>query len=171
MLVLAAVPGIVAILIAAALLGQTEIPYSAANFNDKMELEYSKHKLKSVSFGVTDRIVSEKSQVLDIKQNGDATYVLIENGQSKPPVRFQLDERQMLRLVAFVKETGISSIPAESLSRHDGLKEYEKSVLRITLNGKHSEITWTQHNATEFIPPIITQMEAELAGLIRLAER
>ena len=48
---MAAIPAIMAILIAIPLLTQPEIPFSAANPNDKIEIEYTKHQLKKISHG------------------------------------------------------------------------------------------------------------------------
>ena len=63
-IVAASIPAIIALLIAIPLLTQPEIPYSAANPNDRIELEYTKHDLKKVSFGVTERAGSQKTEIL-----------------------------------------------------------------------------------------------------------
>ena len=44
-LVIAAIPAIIAILIAIPLITKSDIPYSAANPNDVIEIEYTKHQL------------------------------------------------------------------------------------------------------------------------------
>ena len=167
---LAAIPGIVAIMIAVPMLTQTEIPFSAANPNDRLELEYTKHQLKTISFGVTERVGSEKSEILKIHSNGDATYTIIESGQNLPEKKFKLDEQNMLRLTAFIKETGIISIPTESFPAREGETDYQKSLLKITLNGQHKQINWPDQNATDnFIPPLITQLEVKLDEILDLA--
>ena len=43
---LGAIPVVVALLIAVPLITKNEIPMSAANSNDKIEIEYTKHQLK-----------------------------------------------------------------------------------------------------------------------------
>jgi hypothetical protein len=45
----------------------------------------------------------------------------------------------------------------------ENVTEYQKSNVKVTLNGKVNQIHWPQQNATEgFIPPIITMVESEL---------
>lgn len=169
-LVLAALPGLVAMAIAVPMLTQPEIPFSAANPNDRLDLEYTKHSLRTISFGVTERVGSERTETLQIGQNGDATYAVIESGQSLPEKKFRLDEDRMLGLTAFIKETGIASIPIESFPVRSGEESYQKSSVRITLNGEQNQISWPDQNATDsFIPPIITQLEIKLDGILDLA--
>ena len=169
-LVLAAIPGLVAVAIAVPMLTQTEIPFSAATPNDRLELEYTRHHLKRVSFGVTDRVGSERSEILKIASDGSSTYSVIDGGRSLPERGFDLSDGQMLRLTAFIKETGVAAIPAESFPVQGDATEYQKSVLKITLNGQHRQLSWPEQNATDrFIPPIITQLEAELDGLLEAA--
>ncbi len=169
-LILAALPGIVAMAIAIPMLTQAEIPFSAANPNDRLELEYTKHNLRTISFGVTERVGSERSEILQIKENGDATYVVIESGQSLPDKKFKLDDDRMLGLTAFIKETGIASIPIDSFPVRDGETDYQKSILKVNLNGQQNQISWPDQNATDaFIPPIIDQLEVKLAGILTLA--
>ncbi len=167
---LAAVPAIVAAVIAVPMLTQTEIPFSAANPNDRLELEYTKHQIRTVSFGLTERVGSEKSEILKVGQDGDATYVVIESGQSLPEKKFRLDGEQMLRLTALIKETGIVSIPTESFPARDGQTEYQKSTLKINLNGQQKQINWPDQNATDsFVPPLITHLEEKLDEIVDLA--
>ena len=45
-IVIAAIPAIIAILIAIPLITQSEIPYSASNSSDVVEIEYAKYQLK-----------------------------------------------------------------------------------------------------------------------------
>ena len=52
-LALGAIPVIVALLISVPLLTKNEIPISAANSIDKIQIEYTKHQLKKISYGVT----------------------------------------------------------------------------------------------------------------------
>ena len=168
---LAAIPGVAAVLlIAVPMLTQTEIPYSAANPDDRLELEYARHHLATVSFGITDRVGSQKSEILRISEDGAATYALIEGGVSLPEKRFALDGEQMLRLTAFVKETGIASIPADSFPVREGSTDYLRSVLDVTLNGQHRRIIWPEQNATDaFVPPLLAQLEEKLDGIVAAA--
>ena len=169
-LVLAAIPGIVAMAIAVPMLTQTEIPFSAATPNDKLELKYTVHHLKTVSFGVTEHVASVKSEVLHIKYNGEATYTVIESGQSLPEKKFRLDSEQMLRLTAFIKETGVVSIPTESFPTRSNETDYQKSVLMVNLNGEQQQISWPEQNATDaFVPPIITQLSIKLDDILDIA--
>jgi len=171
-IIVGAIPVIFAILIGISLISQPEIPFSAANPNDVIEFEYTKHQLKEVSFGVTERFSAQKSEILSIQNNGDVRYTLTEEGVTQP-VRFaKLDEiffpeDKMKKLTALIKETGFMSIPNESFPINDDVKEYQKSSLKITLNGQVNQIHWPEQNATEkFVPPIITMVEAELDEII-----
>jgi len=45
--------------------------------------------------------------------------------------------------------------------------EYTKSTIKVTLNGKTSQIFWPEQDATDkLIPPIITMVESELEQII-----
>ena len=63
-IIVGAIPVIFALLIGISLVSQPEIPFTAANPNDVIEFEYTKHQLKEVSFGVTERIGDQKSEIL-----------------------------------------------------------------------------------------------------------
>ncbi|GFN41490.1 MAG: hypothetical protein YK1312THETA_1220002, partial [Marine Group I thaumarchaeote] len=69
-----AIPAILALLIAVPLITKSEIPFSAINPDDVIELEYTKHQLKKISFGVTERLVAQKSEILLVKNDGDLRY-------------------------------------------------------------------------------------------------
>ena len=164
---IAAIPAIMASLIAIPLLTQPEIPFSAANPDDDIEIEYTKHQLKKVSFGVTERVGAQKTEILLIKDNGDLRYTLTEDGVPSPDVRNQLDEDKFKKLAAMIKETGFIAIPSESFPIKDDVDEYQKSTVKITLNGVVNQIHWPEQNATEkFVPPIITMVELELNQII-----
>ena len=163
----AAIPAIMASLIAIPLLTQPEIPFSAANPNDQIEIEYTKHQLKKVSFGVTERVGAQKTEILLIKDNGDLRYTLTEDGVPSPDIRNQIDEDKFKKLTAMIKETGFIAIPSESFPIRDDVDEYQKSTLKITLNGVTTQINWPEQNATDkFVPPIITMVELELNQII-----
>ena len=162
-LVLGAIPVIVALLLVTPLLLKNEIPTSASNYTDNVEIEYTKHQLKKISYGVTERTGAQKTEILYIKNDGELKYSVTENGYLKPDVRSQLDEAKLNKIKALIKETGFIAIPSESFPVMDNVTEYQKSNVKITLNGKVNQIHWPQQNVTEgFIPPIITMVESEL---------
>ena len=162
-----AIPVILALLIAVPLITKSEIPFSASNPNDVIELEYTKHQLKKISFGITERLVAQKSEILLIKNDGDLRYTVTEDEITKPDKISDLDDETMKKLRALIKETGFIFIPTESFPIIDDVDEYQKSSLKITLNGKVNQIHWPEQNATEkFVPPIITMVESELDHII-----
>jgi len=146
-IVLGAIPVIAALLLSTPLLLKNEIPTSAANYTDNVEIEYTKHQLKKISYGVTERVGAQKTEILYIKNNGDIKYSITEQGYLRPDVSSKLDENKLNKIKALIKETGFISIPSESFE--------------IMENA--TEIHWPQQNVTEdFIPPIITMVESEL---------
>ncbi len=162
-LVLGAIPVIVALLLATPLLLKNEIPTSAANYTDHIEIEYTKHQLKKISYGVTERVGAQKTEILYIKNDGELKYSVTDNGYLKPDVRSKLDESKLEKIKALIKETGFISIPSESFKVLDNATEYQKSNVKVTLNGRVNQIHWPQQNVTvDFIPPIITMVESEL---------
>jgi hypothetical protein len=162
-LVLGAIPVIAALLLVTPLLLKNEIPTSASNYTDNVEIEYTKHQLKKISYGVTERTGAQKTEILYIKNDGELKYSVTENGYLKPDVRSQLDEAKLNKIKALIKETGFIAIPSESFPVMENVTEYQKSNVKVTLNGKVNQIHWPQQNATEgFIPPIITMVESEL---------
>ena len=166
-LVLGAIPIIAALLLATPLLLKNEIPTTAANYTDNIEIEYTKHQLKKISYGVTERVGAQKTEILYIKNDGDMKYSVTDQGYLKPDVRSKLDETKLDKIKALIKETGFISIPSESFQIMDNATEYQKSNVKITLNGHVNQIHWPQQNVTEdFIPPIITMVETELDMII-----
>ena len=166
-LVLGAIPIIAALLLATPLLLKNEIPTTAANYTDNIEIEYTKHQLKKISYGVTERIGAQKTEILYIKNDGDIKYSVTDQGYLKPDVRSKLDEAKLNKIKALIKETGFIAIPSESFQIMDNATEYQKSNVKITLNGHVNQIHWPQQNVTEgFIPPIITMVETELDLII-----
>ncbi len=162
-LVIAAIPAIIAILIAIPLITKSDIPYSAANPNDIVEIEYTKHQLKKISFGVTERIGAQKTEILLIQNNGEIKYTVTENGYPKPDIKSNLDDQTLRKLKALIKETGFISIPSESFPIRDNVTDFQKSNIKITLNGRVNQINWPEQNATDkFIPPIISMVESQL---------
>ena len=162
-LVIAAIPAIVAILIAIPLITKSDIPYSAANPLDVVEIEYTKHQLKKISFGVTERIGAQKTEILLIQNNGEIKYTVTEDGYPKPDIKSHLDDQTLRKLKALIKETGFISIPSESFPIRDNVTDFQKSNIKITLNGRVNQINWPEQNATDkFIPPIISMVESQL---------
>ena len=166
-LALGAIPVIVALLISVPLLTKNEIPMSAANSADKIEIEYTKHQLKKISYGVTERTGSQKTEILFIKNDGNLKYSVTEQGYLQPDIRSKLDDKKLEKIKALIKETGFISIPSESFSILENVTDYQKSNVKITLNGRVNQIHWPEQNATsDFIPPIITMVESELDKII-----
>ena len=162
-IVLGAIPVIAALLLVTPLLLKTEIPTSAANYTDNLEIEYTKHQLKKISYGITERIGAQKTEILYIKNNGETKYSITDQGYLKPDIRSKLDETRLNKIKALIKETGFIAIPSESFPIMDNVTEYQKSNVKVTLNGRVNQIHWPQQNATDgFIPPIITMVESEL---------
>ena len=162
-----AIPVIVALLISVPLLTKNEIPMSAANSVDKIEIEYTKHQLKKVSYGITERVGAQKTEILLIKNDGDIKYSVTEKGYIQPDVRSKLDTKKLDKLKSLIKETGFISIPSESFSILENVTDYQKSNVKITLNGRVNQIHWPEQNATsDFIPPIITMVQSELDQII-----
>ena len=166
-LVIAAIPAIIAILIAIPLITKSDIPYSAANPNDIVEIEYTKHQLKKISFGVTERIGAQKTEILLIHNNGEIKYAVTEDGYPKPDVKSNLDDQTLRKLKALIKETGFISIPSESFPIRDNVTDFQKSNIKVTLNGRINQINWPEQNATDkFIPPIISMVESQLDKIV-----
>ena len=166
-LAIGSIPVIVALLISVPLITKNEIPISAANSFDNLDIEYTKHQLKKISYGVTERVGAQKTEVLFIKNNGDLKYSLTDQGYTQPDIRSKLDETKLNKIKALIKETGFIEIPSESFPIMENVTEYQKSNVKIILNGRENQIHWPDQNATSgFIPPIITMVEFELDGII-----
>ena len=99
--------------------------------------------------------------------DGELKYSVTEQGYLQPDIRSQLDEKKLNKIKALIKETGFMQIPVESFPVMENVTEYQKSNVKITLNGRNQEIHWPEQNATSgFIPPIITMVEAELDAIM-----
>ncbi|MHA7734009.1 hypothetical protein [Nitrosopumilus sp. S6] len=167
MLALGAIPVIIALLISVPLITKNEIPISAANSFDRLDIEYTKHQLKKIDYGVTERTGAQKTEILTIKNDGEVKYSVTEQGYLQPDIRSTLDEKKLNKIKALIKETGFMQIPSESFPIFENATEFQKSNVKITLNGRSQEIHWPEQNATGgFIPPIITMVEAELDQII-----
>jgi hypothetical protein len=166
-LAVGAIPVIVALLISIPLITKPDIPFSAANPDDTIRIEYTKHQLKKTSFGETDDVKSLKTEILLIKNNGEIEYSVTKEGYPQPQLKSELSEKQIRKLTALIKETGFIEIPSESFPVKNDVSDYQKSNVKIILNGQIKQIHWPEKNATEkFIPPIITMVESQLDQII-----
>ena len=161
--VLGAIPVIAAILLALPLVTKNEIPVSASNSFDKLEIEYTKHQLKKISNGIAERTGSEKTEILLIKKDGEIKYTITEKGYPQPDIKSKIDEQQLNKIKALIKETGFISIDPNSFSVFQNVTDFQKSSVKVTLNGRVNQVHWPESSATaDFIPPIITMVESEL---------
>ena len=161
------IPVILSLLIAIPMLTSTDIPISAINSNDKLEIEFTKHDLRIVSFGVTDKTIADSTQVLTIENDGIVQYTEIKDGINQSQIKSSISDEQLQKLTALIKETGFMSIPKESFPIKDDVESYTKFTIKITLNDARTQIFWPEQDATEkFIPPIVTMLESELDGII-----
>ena len=48
-----------------------------------------------------------------------------------------------------IKETGFMEIPSDSFPVSEGISDYQKSVIKVTLNGQERQINWVEQNATK----------------------
>ena len=144
-----------------------EIPTSAINSNDNINIEFTKHDLRVVSFGVTDKTLADNTQVLIIENDGSVQYTEVKDGDNQSQIKSSISDEQLQKLSAMIKETGFMSIPKESFPIKDGVESYTKFMVKITLNDAKTQIFWPDQDATEkFIPPIMTAVEDELVVII-----
>lgn len=166
-IILGTIPALVAILISIPLLTQQDIPFSAAVPNDSIEIEYSVHDLRVVSFGVTERLGADTSQILTIREDGDIRLLITKDGYPSPTIRNQIPYDDVMLLLALIKETGFMAIPEDTFPIKDDVTEYRRHAVKITLNGASTQIFWPEQNVTDaFIPPLITQVETRLYDLL-----
>ena len=166
-LVVAAIPVILAILIVIPMITMEEIPTSAINSNDKIGIEFTKHDLRVVSFGVTEKTIADSTQVLIIENDGTVQFTEIKEDSNQSQFTSSITDAQLQKLTAMIKETGFMSIPKESFPIKDDVESYTKFTVKITLNDARTQIFWPEQDATEkFIPPIVTAVESELEGII-----
>ena len=166
--VIMAIPVILAFLIMIPLLTETEIPSAAVNPNDTIHIEYTKHDLRVISFGVTEKTAAESTEILIIKNDGTAQYNKITEDGGQSQIMSSVNDEKLQKLTALIKETGFMSIPKESFPIQEDVTDYTKSTIKITLNGQKSQIFWSNQDATDrLIPPIITMLESELDEIIK----
>ncbi len=144
-----------------------DTPISAINPNDTIEIEYTKHDLTIISFGVTEKTAATDTQILTIKNDGTVKYNEIREGNEQSQITSSITNQQLQKLTALIKETGFTSIPKEPFPIMDDVDDYTKSAIKVTLNGDETQIFWPEQDATEkLIPPIITMIESELQEII-----
>jgi len=166
-LAIGSIPVILAILIVIPMVTMEEIPTSAINSNDKIGIEFTKHDLRIVSFGVTEKSVADMTQVLIIDNDGDVQYTEVKDGVNESLIKSSISNEQLQKLTAMIKETGFMSIPKESFPIKEDVESYTKFTVKITLNDARTQIFWPDQDATEkFIPPIVIAVESELVGII-----
>ena len=132
-LAICAIPVIFALLIAIPMLTMKEIPTSAINPSDKIQIEFTKHDLRIVSFGVTEKTVADTTQLLTIENDGTIQYTEIKDGVNQSQVKSSISDEQLQKLTAMIKETGFMSIPKESFPIKDDVETYIKFTMKITL--------------------------------------
>ena len=166
-LILSAIPILAAIFIVVPPLLRPEIPSAAVNSDDVITLEYTKEHLKKISFGLTQSIGADTAEVLMIQNDGSATYGLTKDGNSQPDIKYQLNSDELKKIKSLIKETGFMDIPDTDFQVKPDLNEYEKYGLQVTLNAQTVNLHWADENASQqFIPPIITQVQSNLDGVI-----
>ena len=165
-MIVGAIPVIFAMLIVIPMF-TTEIPTSAINPNDTIEIEYTKHHLTVISFGVTEKTIAENTQILAIKNDGSVEYNEIKDGNNQSHITSSIDTPKLQKLTALIKETGFMTIQKEQFPILDDVTDYTKSAIKVTLNGNKSQIFWPEQSVTDkLIPPIITMIESELDEII-----
>ena len=168
LLVNMAIPAVLALLIMVPLLTETEIPSAAVNPNATIHIEYTKHDLRVISFGVTEKTAAESTEILIIKNDGTAQYNKITEDGGQSQIMSSVSDEKLQKLTALIKETGFMSIPKESFPIQEDVTDYTKSTIKITLNGQKSQIFWPDQDATDkLIPPIITMLESELDEIVK----
>ena len=166
-LLIGAIPIVMALLIAIPQLTKPEIPITAADSNDIISIEYSIQHLKKVPFGITDTISATRTELLSIQNDGNTIYSITVNGKPEPDIKNTLEKDTIKKLKALIKETGFMQIPKNSFIVKNDISEYDKFGIKITLNGVTSTVQWPEQNATnEFVPPLITHVKDELGGII-----
>ena len=165
--VIMAIPVILAFLIMIPILTETGIPSTAINPSDTIHIEYTKHDLRVVSFGVTEKTAAKTTEILTIKNDGTTQYNKITEDGGQEQTMSSISGEKLRKLTALIKETGFMSIPKESFPIQDNVADYTKSTIKITLNGNQAQIFWLEQDATnKLIPPIITMIESELDEII-----
>jgi len=129
-LAVGAIPVFFAILIMVPMITTPEIPISAINPNDTIEIEYTKHDLTTISFGVTEKTAATNTQILTINNDGAVKYNQIREGSDQSQITSSISNQQLQKLTALIKETGFMSIPKEPFPIMDDVTDYAKSKIK-----------------------------------------
>ena len=144
-----------------------EIPITAIDPNDIVEIEFTKHHLTTVSFGITERLGAQQTEIIIIRNNGDIEYTLIEEGSNSTQKTSKVASDKRTKLIAMIKETGFMAIPFDSFVIKDGIDNFVKYGVKITYNQEVNQLFWPEQMATdELIPPIITEVEIGLEDIL-----
>lgn len=166
-IILGAIPVLAALFIVVPQLLRPEIPSVLVNPEDVMTLEYTKEHLKKISFGLTQSIGADTAEVLTIQNDGSVTYSLTKNGTSEPEMKYQLSSDDLKKLKSLIKETGFMDVPSTDYQVKSDLSEFEKYGLQASFNDKNVNLHWSDQNSSQqFVPPIITQVQANLDNII-----
>ena len=144
-----------------------EIPMTAIDPNDIVEIEFTKHHLTTVSFGITERLGAQQTEIIIIRNNGDIEYTLIEEGSNSTQKTSKIASDKRTKLIAMIKETGFMAIPFDSFVIKDEIDNFVKYGIKITYNEEVNQLFWPEQMATdELIPPIITEVEIGLEDIL-----
>lgn len=166
----ASIPVIFAVMIAIPMITNPQIPFTAANADDRIAVEFTKHQIKKISLGLTDRLMPQKTEIITIDNDGRTKYLATIDGASQQAKTMILEKSDVRRITALVKETGFMQLPIDSIAADDERTEYTKFSLKITLNGHTRQMQWVEQNATStLIPPILTQVESSLDSILNKA--
>ena len=150
-------------MIAVPLITSPEIPITAIDPDDDVQIEFTKHELMKVSFGVTERFGAEQTEIISIENDNSMIYSLIQNGILMPEKKSSIDNASKMKLIAMIKETGFMSIPSNSFIVRDDINKFVKFGVKITYNGEVSQLYWPEQDATDqFIPPMMIKVQEEL---------
>ena len=166
LIIAGAIPVIFAVLLIIPLTNP-EIPITAIDPNDVVEIEFTKHHLTTVSFGITERLGAQQTEILVIRNNGDAQYTVVNDGVSSTQKTSKIDSEKRTKLIAMIKETGFMAIPFDSFVIKDEIDDFVKYGVKITYNEQVNQLFWPEQMATDqLIPPIITEVEIELENIL-----
>ena len=166
LIIAGAIPIIFAILLIVPLTNP-EIPITAIDPNDIVEIEFTKHHLTTVSFGITERLGAQQTEILVIRNNGDAQYTVVNDGVSSTQKTSKIDSEKRTKLLAMIKETGFMAIPFDSFVIKDEIDDFVKYGVKITYNEQVNQLFWPEQMATDqLIPPIITEVEIGLEDIL-----
>ena len=101
-LAIGAIPVILAILIVIPMVTMEEIPISAINSYDNVYIEFTKHDLRVVSFGVTEKSVADMTRVLIIENDGSVQYTEVKDGVNQSLIKSSISDAQLQKLTAMI---------------------------------------------------------------------